>query len=221
VAPIYFLHITKTAGGSIKEAFRNSDVAVQFHYRGQDGFKQYFNYAENVEVVFGHYIFGAHNFAETPPTYACFVREPVARTLSHYHHLKNNDRGPVGEKVRSFEDIDTTLLQMKHWEFDNFLCRIISGIGKEVKFGDVGFNTYELARRNLKNHFEFIGIFEEMRESLVRLNRKFPSLGLDLGTVNLGKYDKVIPEKTRELLIRLNRFDELLYQDALKLFHQT
>lgn len=219
--PLYFLHITKTAGGSIKEALRNSKESVQFHYPDEDGFKKYFNYPEDVKIIFGHYIFGSHVMADTPPNYACFVREPLARTVSHYHHLKNNDKGPIGERIRSFEDIETTITQMKHWEFDNFLCRIISGVGNSVKFGDVGYNTYELARRNLRNHFKFIGIFEEMHESLTRLNVKFPSLGLALPKVNLGVYDREIPGKTRDLLDRLNRFDELLYQDAVKLSRKS
>ena len=209
------MHITKTAGGSLKEALRESSESVTFHYPNEPGYKKYFGYPEETKVIFGHYVFGAHNMADMPPNYACFVREPIARTFSHYHHLKNNDTGPIGEKIRTFEDIETTMIQMKHWEFDNFLCRVISGVGGSVKFGDAGYNTYDLARRNLKHHFRFIGIFEQLEQSITRLNTLLPTLGMDLPTVNLGFYEREIPAKTRELLVRLNRYDELLYHDAI------
>jgi Sulfotransferase family len=215
--PLYFMHITKTAGGSLKETLRKSKETVKFHYPEEPGFKRYFSYPKETDIVFGHYIFGAHSIADMPPNYACFVRDPVARTFSHYHHLKNNDKGPIGNSVRTFDTIDLALSNMKHWEFDNFLCRLISGVGATAKFGDVGFNTYEAARKNLKFHFRYIGVFEAMDASIKRLNKLIPSLGMDLPTVNLGDYKREIPAVTRELLIRLNRYDELLYQDAVEL----
>ena len=211
------MHITKTAGGSLKETLRKSSEAVKFHYPEEPGFKKYFTYPTDTSIVFGHYIFGAHTMADLPPNYACFVRDPIARAFSHYHHLKNNDKGPIGNQIRTFEDINSVLSNMKHWEFDNFLCRLISGVGAQAKFGDVGFNTYEAARRNLKFHFRFIGVFEAMAESIKRLNKLIPSLGMTLPTVNLGDYEREIPAPTRELLVRLNRYDELLYQDAVAL----
>lgn len=215
--PLYFMHITKTAGGSLKEALRNSQEAVKFHYRSEADFDINFQYPDEFKVIFGHYIFGAHVKADNPPNYACFLREPVARTVSHYHHLRNNDKGPIGEKIRKHGSFEAVLTEAAHWEFDNFLCRVISGVGKTVKFGDLGYNAYDLARKNLRDHFRFIGIFEQMNASLVRLNQTFPSLGLELPQVNLGSYDREISDSLREQLIALNRFDELLYQDALKL----
>lgn len=215
--PLFFMHITKTAGGSLKEALRQSDADVLFHYNTDVGFKRHFNYSQNPEIIFGHYFFGVHEKMDRPPRYACFLREPIARTISHFHHLKNNDRGPIGERLRSFEDIDTFILQARHWEFDNFLCRLISGVGNEVKFGEVGFNVYQKARQNLRWHFEFIGIFEQMTESMERLKVMIPSLSIELPTVNKGAYEKEIPAETTRIVTALNRFDQLLYQDALAL----
>lgn len=215
--PLYFMHITKTAGGSLKEKLRHSGETVKFHYPHEPEFKQYFSYPPGTDIVFGHYIFGAHNMADMPPNYACFVRDPIARMFSHYHHLKNNDKGPIGNNIRTFENIDLALSNMKHWEFDNFLCRLISGVGATAKFGDIGFNAYEAARKNLKFHFRYIGVFEAMDASIRRLNKLIPSLGTDLPSVNLGNYKRDIPASTRALLARLNRYDELLYQDAVDL----
>ena len=76
-------------------------------------------------------------------------------------------------------------------------------------------NNYQVPRSNLENYFNFIGIFEEMHDSLNRLNLKIPSLGLNLPEVNLGVYDKKIPEKTKQFLRKFNTFDEILYQDAV------
>lgn len=218
---LFFMHITKTAGGSLKQALRNSEADVLFHYPNEKGWKRQFNYNTDPAVIYGHYTFGAHEKMDKPPHYACFMREPLARTVSHYHHLKNNDRGPIGEKARSFDDIDTFILQGKHWEFDNFLCRVISGAGNVPKFGEVGFNVYQKARQNLCWHFDFIGIFEQMAESLSRLNNLVPSLDVELPVVNKGTYDNQRSHKTDQILNSLNRFDLLLYEDALRIFRQN
>lgn len=211
---LFFLHITKTAGGSLKEALRNSDADVLFHYNTDEGFKLDFAYEGRPEIVYGHFLFGDHEKMALPPQYACFLREPVARTVSHYHHLKNNDFSRVGDRLRTHEDLADYLLRGRRWEFDNLQCRIISGVADKVAFGDVGFSIYEKARQNLERYFEFIGIFERMDESLDQLKQIVPSLN-ELPMVNKGSYDKAIQAETERLVGSLNHFDRLLYDDAL------
>lgn len=215
---LLFMHITKTAGGSLKEAMRKSDADVVFHYRDEDGWNPQFKYERKPAVLFGHYIFGAHERMEVPPQYGCFLREPVARSISHYYHLKNNDLGPVGTRLRTYDSLESYLLEGQHWEFDNFLCRVISGVGNKPKFGNVGFNVYAQARKNLIEYFQFIGLFERMTESLERLRKVVPSLDIDLPMVNRGSYTKEIAPDALRLVQALNNYDKLLYEDAAALF---
>lgn len=215
-SPLYFLHLTKTAGGSLKEAFKNSNRQVQFHYIHEEGFQRDFSYPEDIDVIFGHYVFGAHRNKHHVARYGCFLRDPIERTISHFYHLFNNDPGPVGEKARAAKNINAFLLESGHWEFDNFMCRVISGRGNKLKWGDAGYNVYAEARTNLLNHFEFVGIFEEMETSLSRLGAILPGLNMDLPVVNKGQYSKEVPLETREIIASLNCFDTLLYNEAKK-----
>jgi hypothetical protein len=215
------MHITKTAGGSLKELLRNAadnGEDIGFHYPSEPDFRREFDYDSLPRILFGHYVFGAHERADAPPKYGCFVREPIARTFSHYHHLKNNDKGQVGNRLRSFDNIDTYLRAGKHWEFDNFLCRTISGVANQARFGDVGYNVYERARQHLRWQFEFIGVFEQMDESLRQLQKIVPSIETKLPTVNKGDYNSDIPDETMRILRALNSYDEMLYEEACELF---
>lgn len=215
---LLFMHITKTAGGSLKEAIRKSDADVLFHYRDEKGWNPQMAYERKPAVLFGHYIFGAHERLGVTPRYGCFLREPVARMISHYYHLKNNDRGPVGNRLRTYDALEDYLLEGQHWEFDNFLCRIISGVGNKPKFGEVGFNVYARARKNLIDYFEFIGIFEKMPESLERLRKLIPSMDVRLPVVNRGSYNNKIAPDALHLVEALNCYDKLLYDEATRLF---
>ncbi len=211
------MHITKTAGGSLKDALRRSEEDVIFHYPGEDGFRRNLAYERKPKILFGHYIYGVHQLVGVEPRYACFLREPIARTISHFHHLRNNDRSTVGDQTREFERIEQYVETAKHWEFDNFLCRVISGAANTIKYGTVGRNVYALARENLRNHFEYIGFFEDMPDSLDRLRKIMPTLPADLGSINTGKYDKEVPAETSRMLREFNVFDQMLYQDAIEL----
>lgn len=218
---LFFMHLTKTAGGSLKELLRDAARGgddILFYYADEPGFRPHFDYDRFPRVMFGHYTYGVHENAELPANYACFLREPVARTISHYHHLKNNDYSPIGKRLRNFESMEQYLKYSKHWEFDNFLTRSISGVINQVRHGDVGYNIYEKARYNLRCNFSYIGIFERMQESLKRLKPVIPKISQKLPSVNVGNYSKTTSAEELRLLRSLNRFDELLYEEALALF---
>ncbi|MCR5858811.1 sulfotransferase family protein [Mesorhizobium sp. J428] len=214
---LLFMHITKTAGGSLKDALRRSGEDIIFHYPGEQGFNMNLAYERKPKILFGHYVFGAHKAVNVEPRYACFLREPIARTISHFHHLRNNDRSAIGDKTREFERIEEYLNTAKHWEFDNFLCRVISGVANKARYGEAGRNVYSAARENLYKYFEYIGIFEDMTSSLDRLRNIVPNLPADIGSVNKGAYEREIPQETLKIVREFNVFDQLLYQDAIDL----
>lgn len=221
---LFFMHITKTAGGSLKEllkdaAARGEDIA--FHYPEEPGFRREMDYQRLPRILFGHYVFGAHDRAEAFPNYACFFREPIARTNSHYYHLFNHDESSVGNMIRRFENLEHFLKYGRHWEFDNFLTRTISGVANRLPYGEVGHSTYIAARNNLRWAFSYIGIFERMNESLERLSKIVPGISTRLPKVNVGEYKPGIKETDYRLLRSLNRFDELLYEDALAMFDRA
>jgi len=213
--PLLFLHVTKTAGGSIKELVRNVPAKVRMHYPSEDGWRRDFKYPLEYDIYFGHFLYGVHESLGVNPRYAAFVRDPVARTVSHFNHLKNNDRGPVGDKARAAGDLQTYIYSIRRWEMDNFMCRMFSGVGNKVPFGEVGWNVYKLALENINNNFAFVGVFEHMQESLTKLKGIIPIDVSALPEVNIGQYKKEIDANTKELVESLTCFDQMLYNKVL------
>lgn len=220
---LFFMHITKTAGGSLKELFKTAATEghdIGFHYPDEPGFRPFFDYKALPEIIFGHYSYGVHERVDAKADYACFLREPISRTISHYHHLKNNDTGNIGKNLRSFESIEQYLKYGRHWEFDNFLTRNLSGVANQTPFGGVSCTIYEKARYNLRCNFRFVGIFEHMQESLRRLQQVLPIRAGNPPEVNIGTYSRETSAEELRMLRALNRFDEMLYEEALDRFER-
>ncbi len=214
---LFFMHITKTAGGTIKSMFRDCGVPVQFHYPGEAGFHPQFGYSFATPILYGHYIYGAHDRMGLAPNYACFLRDPIARALSHFHHLHNVDKSHLGDLARQHKTIEAYADQARHWEMDNFQTRVISGVGNDVKFRQMTHAHLRLAMENLDAHFRYIGIFEDLKGSLSRLQGFVPELADKLPHVNKGKYERKIADGTLDKLCDLHRFDLILYDYACEL----
>ena len=219
---LLFMHMTKTAGGSLKELLKSAAAKgddIKFYYPEEPDFRNDFDYDPMPRILFGHFVFGTHEQAEIAPDYACFLRQPVARMISHYHHLKNHDTSHIGNRLRSYSGMYEYLRYARHWEFDNFLTRTISGGSNRVRYGDIGVDAYHKARYHLRTYFSYIGLFEEMDESLARLTQLVPNMPTNLPKVNVGIYKPEISDREERLLRELNVFDQMLYDDAVELFH--
>ncbi|MEM7241918.1 MAG: sulfotransferase family 2 domain-containing protein [Pseudomonadota bacterium] len=208
---LFFMHITKTAGGTIKAMLRDCQVAVRFHYPNENTYTPDFRYSFATNVLYGHYIYGAHAHMGQIPNYACFLRDPINRTISHFHHLHNVEQGRLGALARAHGDIGAFVTKANHWEMDNFQTRVIAGIGNDVKFGQLTPMHLKQAMDNLEAHFRFIGIFEDLQNSLHRLQGLLPEIKGNLPHVNKGAYEKDIPPDQLQLLRRINHFDQVLY----------
>jgi len=218
VKPIFFIHVTKTAGGSIKRMLREGSINAQFHYPKEEGYEKEFNYPKDLDVIYGHYRFGAHEKMGVDANYACFVREPIARTVSHFYHLKNVAKNAVGDRAREFKDVGTFLANTKNMDLDNLQTRMLSGIGRDVGYQKLDQSAADLAISNLEKHFCFIGIFENLDGSINRLNQLFPALEGRLPPhVNKGKYEHETDDETLDLIKVHNQFDAQVYAAALSL----
>jgi hypothetical protein len=218
---LFFMHITKTAGGSVKEMLKQSKADVIFHYAEEPTFKRWFWYRPAPEIIYGHFPWGVHERAQLPARYAAFFREPISRCISHYHHLRDVDFvNPAGDFARKFRDFSDFIRNSKRWDFDNFMCRLVSGISEAPRYGKVTQSVLDTALENLNRDFDFIGIFERLPESVARLNKIVPSLNAKIPSVNVGAYQRDIPDEFREAADEANRYDAILYQEAVKLAEQ-
>ena len=209
--PLFFMHITKTAGGSLKALLEEELGPDRATFCNQRFLKDTVDRETlmRCEVLFGHFLYGVHTWFDLPPRYACFLRDPVDRVISHYYHLRDVDDRHNGDFVRQFADLDAFVADSRHWELDNFLCRVLTGNGKrQLGFGEVDEQVFQTAMDNLTQHFEFVGLFERMDESLDLLRQHLGLTRASLPQVNRGRYDRAeLTPATLERLRTLNAYD--------------
>ena len=217
-SPIIFMHVTKTAGGSLKEALATaSGLNPFFAYEKKDIEALVQKDVRDMKMIYGHVVFGLHEKLGVFPKYACFVRDPVRRTISHYYHLRNVDESEAGNFIRKSADIDDFFQNFSYWEFSNLMAKVISG------FGDQKFDSEEIlfsaAKKNIDNWFTFVGFQEHFSTSVRRLS---DILGTKLeikDQVNVGEYSyKEIANSTIDKISALNKVDVALYEYCLKKF---
>ena len=208
------LHLTKTAGGSLKSALQDSpDIKPYFIYGRPDVEAFVASPPADFDLIYGHSVFGVHETLGLAPVYGCFLRHPVARTVSHFWHLFNVDKSAVGEKIRRSEGIDDFVKNHRHWEFSEFMCRIISGVGTAKIDGQ---ELYDRAQANIDQYFVFVGFQEFMDESVHRLRALLKArISLD-AQVNVGRYaPDSASEETLERIRAANVQDLRLFKYCL------
>lgn len=220
---LVFIHLTKTAGGTLKDSVAGeATFSPLFVYNHLD-WQQYDRDKHN--VIYGHpdtWLYGnigkpldnsGDRFA-----YVTFLRHPITRTISHFYHLTHVETGAVGERLRSYKDINEFFAKDYHWEFNNYYCKVFSTHPK-LRDNDDFERRVEEARDNLQNKLSFVGFQEYMGLSLLTLNSM---LGTDLkigSPVNVGDYSyQGVSKETLQKIISLNEHDLKLYKMAHRIY---
>lgn len=216
---ILYMHMTKTAGGTLKDAFRRAyaDDEIQFHYPDAVGFDANGNYGEARSIVFGHFIFGFHTMLCHPAQYVTILRNPGQRNISHYFHLRSADPSPVGDEARDSESFVQYIARYKRLEFDNFYVRILSGIGDRVAFGEIDSKHRDCALENLLKYFRFVGAFEQLPTTTAELSRLLGRPLLADKIINKGLYEPA-PLQDRLLALEVSVHDLYIYAAAKEIF---
>jgi len=212
VNALYFSHIPKTAGTSLRkgavkcwgkqkvlfdygDSVATSDLVKSLLYDQQDLYSLKQSMLTNKIRFFSAHkparefypIFPAHNIFT-------FVRDPVERGISHYRFF-----------CQHFQYKKTLAEFSSDPQFSNLQAQFFDGIPAEL--------------------FGFIGIQERFDESLQLFNKtyncKFPSLNLNRHKTNDNKKSiDDIDNCTRDLIKRHNQQDIRLYELAENLFNQ-
>ena len=124
--------------------------------------------SRSLRMVSAHMSVGLHSVIERPSRYITILREPVARVVSAYYHMRRSPRHPLHEEALrgSLEDFVRSGVFL---DSDNGQVRRLSGVGERGGVGACDRSTLELARQNVDELFEFVGVTDLFDESLLLL----------------------------------------------------
>ena len=233
---VAFVHIPKTAGGTVKGMFANAYSGAAIRNAG--------NYGKGSErsgrkiakrgdweqwrrrggrMVIGHVPYGLmrkHLPADT--RYITFLREPVDRVLSHYY--RHIDRtGSVADRPGAIaaDSLEEALIEQRLPDISNLATRLLSG--DSVPLADLPADALEKAKATLRG-FTFVGIQERFWESVVLLRRNL-RLDLELAVDRHVSIDRPvadeIPDRERQMIADRNRLDVELYAFGRSLFDEA
>lgn len=172
-APVlYFIHIEKTAGTSLRAIIGEGGQANLFVYNHIDFLpeeicRKFSRAALNeIDIVFGHFPFGLHKCFDRQYSYASVIRRPVDLVKSYYLFVKyvSEER-----KFAACDSIYDAIDRVGDRVFDNILVRYFSG---NFSARQIGKDDFDLAVKNIGEHFSLIGLSEEFDKSADMLCRR-------------------------------------------------
>ena len=226
---IFFTHIPRTAGTSVRRAVITPHVSDD-QVRRPRGLTNLLADWSSFRFMRGHYPYGMHKLAtvQGAPRYFVMLREPVERALSFYYNAKNacseTYEHPACANARSHDVLDFYKIP----EYQNVQARVVAGllphrIGQYISFNNwLKSPVYERARRHLLHAYEAFGLTKRYEASAQLFARK---LGWTYQP-NDKRYKQVPDRLTKDdltseqerTLRRLNALDVLLYETACKHF---
>ena len=226
---IIFQHIPKTAGTTLRYIIQYQFPAsgICELYGSSGSYAQRIDKLKNlsesqrkkIKIINTHLGFGLHNFLQQPYTYFTFLREPVSRAISMYSYYQKT-------KNPHFLNLSLPEFVQIYGGVQNGMTKNLSGMilqsqlsnsNKRQKL-DCDRETLEIAKRNIQEHFKFIGISERFDESLLLL-RKILGWKMPLyDKSNMSSRPQNIDQDTLRLIQNLNEFDCQLYEYAQGIF---
>ena len=164
---IYFMHIPKTAGSSTRRALQSDpdiyllEVYHQYPCLHEEQFATFTDGAlDDVDIVFGHYMYGLHRHSGRAHRYVSIVRDPVDHAISCYLYMKYVIKD---ERIVACSSIFDAFANIDDVTFDNYTTRYLAGYADQPKVGPAQF---EMALKNVDSDFAFIGTVENYKQSL-------------------------------------------------------
>jgi hypothetical protein len=230
-ATLILVHIPKTAGTTLAIILldwfgKDAGRAVSGWHEGRAAFS-----AEPVEsrvsprVVYGHQAFGLHEHIPKPCEYLTFLRDPVARVISHYYHVRSESTHYLHRRVTRLDMPIEEYVEnpFRTAELDNAQVRMLASPSLEryQAVGEAKRSLLESAKDNLEQAFCFVGLTERFDESMVAMSdllgwNRVPTYLPARVSSNKSRGD--ISERVRSRVREVNHLDVELYEHVRQRF---
>jgi hypothetical protein len=216
---LFFLHIPKAAGVSIRHCLQASigDRFVLVRPNGRPEFRPSTIRSRlptaGEAVLFGHFSYGFHRRFLVRPRYAAVLRHPVDRVVSWYRWTEGRERAPSHAQVKQGVSLLEMIETGANPSLTNEMVRYVAG--RRAKALDDE-RTLRLAKRHL-GKFAFVSVLEELPANLHRLSELVGSSLAPLPHRNQSTFTVDLDEETRRAILKANALDLELYELARKL----
>lgn len=219
---LVFVHILKTAGQSVMQILEaNFPKHERLFSNSHDIVKLPPESLQRYRLFLGHNYYNIHELLGRKPVYITFLRDPVARTISHYFHWRRTDTHKFYEKVNSQTLAEFVTDPATRPAVFNYQTRWIASddVLKPAKMN--GRDLLGIAKQRLEE-FAFVGLVEDFNRSIEALVAQFDwKMPRHLEKRNVGKQGTKVadtPPETLALIREATQWDAELYQFARELF---
>lgn len=200
--PLIFTHIPKCAGTSFVQVLRTW-FGPGYHKLNQDETRDILlprveprdengQWLENVRCIHGHFNhgrgYGLPYFYPEIPQYLTMLRDPFDLVVSMYFFAKGRSaegrfwfRGEQVDFSAQFPSVESYLQSYPYWLYHH--------LPQDV--------TLDNHARRLADRFVFLGIVEDMENSMLALAKTLGKPPIVVPQLNVSNYDEVVPEHLR------------------------
>ncbi|HEC84763.1 MAG: hypothetical protein DRR08_26700 [Candidatus Parabeggiatoa sp. nov. 2] len=216
---LFFLHIPKTAGTSLRKLIKKEypgKACLYLYYPAPFQpavIKEIHANLPAAKVLYGHFSFGIHQLLGIQGHYVAFLRNPIERVISFYNHNARQSDTPYYAAIQEGLSLLDMLQSERIPETNNHVTRIIACCGLPGMLDDT--RVLEQALDNIEKHFCFVGLVERFAESVNLLGKKLgwkSSHTIPYLNVDTTKPLHQIDAQTQAALEKYNRLDMLLYE---------
>lgn len=232
MAKIFFTHIPKTAGRSMRVAVFEPHVK-EARRHDPKGYWAALKSGTSFDLLAGHCsAYGIHWFyGVRQPRYFMMLRNPVDRAVSYYYFVRQSKDSSTYSHPSLDDATEFSMTEFyEKPQYQNLQTRYVAGVaweyaGRHLDLnGWIGSLALARAKSNLIDKYEAFGLMERFSESAELMAS---CLGVE-ANVPEKKYKSTtdrpdvseLSEATRKSLLQSNALDVVLYEFACKHFQE-